>query len=71
VIGGEDLYRTFWHRANRLYLTHVHAEVKGDTRIPDVDPQEWRKVAYECFPAGDGNEFAFSCVDYTRVNEGV
>jgi dihydrofolate reductase len=67
VIGGESLYRAFWHRADRLYLTLVHAPVEGDARVPLVDPAEWREVARERFPAGDGNDHDYSFIDYERA----
>lgn len=67
VIGGESLYRAFWHRADRLYLTLVHVHAAGDTRVPPVDPREWEEVRRESFPADDENEHAYSYVDYERV----
>ena len=42
VIGGAQIYRLALPRADRLYLTQVHADVDGDTRFPDFDAGEWR-----------------------------
>ena len=66
VIGGESVYRAFWHRADRLFLTVVHAAVEGDTRIPPVEASEWREVRRERFPADEAHEHDFSFVDHVR-----
>ncbi|MDR0765744.1 MAG: dihydrofolate reductase [Odoribacteraceae bacterium] len=66
VIGGESLYRALWHEADRLYLTLVHANAEGDTRVPPVDPREWEVVAREDFPADEAHAHAYSFIDYTR-----
>ncbi|WP_197091741.1 type 3 dihydrofolate reductase [Serratia oryzae] len=41
VMGGGRVYTQFLSRANRLYLTHIDAEVEGDTHFPDYEPDEW------------------------------
>jgi len=37
VAGGTEIYQQAIHRADRMYLTRVHAEVEGDTFFPDFD----------------------------------
>jgi dihydrofolate reductase len=46
VIGGAEIYRLVMPFARRIYLTHVHADVPGDTYFPDFDPTQWLDV--EC-----------------------
>lgn len=41
VMGGGRVYKQFLDRANRMYLTHIDAEVGGDTHFPDYEPDEW------------------------------
>lgn len=41
VVGGGRVYSQFLPKANRLYLTHIDAEVGGDTHFPDYEPDEW------------------------------
>lgn len=67
VTGGGMIYREAWDRADRLYLTVVHAEVEGDTRIPPVLPGRWREVAREEHKADERNEYDYSFVNYERV----
>ena len=59
VVGGGDIYRQTIGRANRLELTHVDADVAGDTRFPDIDPALWRVTGRE-----DADGYAF--VSYVR-----
>jgi dihydrofolate reductase len=59
VVGGGDIYRQTIGRANRLELTHVDAEVVGDTRFPDIDAALWRVSGRE-----DADGYAF--VSYER-----
>ena len=46
VIGGAELFKLVLPLAERIYLTDVEATLEGDTRIPDLGPEEWREL--EC-----------------------
>lgn len=37
IMGGAQIYKEALPLMNRLYLTHVHAEVDGDTQMPAFD----------------------------------
>lgn len=47
VIGGAAVYELFLPVATRLLITHVDAEVPGDTLFPPVRWDEWRAVSEE------------------------
>jgi dihydrofolate reductase len=53
VIGGAEIYRLVMPFARRIYLTHVHAEIPGDTLFPDFDPTQWVDVESEAYPADE------------------
>jgi len=61
VIGGAEIFALFLPLAERIELTEVHADVAGDTRMPD--PRSlggWRETAREEHPAqGERPAFAF------------
>ncbi|ABI55777.1 type 3 dihydrofolate reductase [Alkalilimnicola ehrlichii MLHE-1] len=57
VIGGEEIYRLFLPRADRLELTRVHTEVPGDTFFPDIDPADWQVVAEQQPPSEETNDW--------------
>ena len=68
VLGGAEIYAQAMHRADRMYLTRVHAEVEGDTWFPDFDDvSEWHLVDAEHFDADEKNEFPFSFLRYERA----
>lgn len=67
VIGGAQIYQLALPRADRLYLTQVHADVDGDTRFPDFDPGEWREVVREDYAAEGPNPYDYSFIVYDRA----
>jgi dihydrofolate reductase len=65
VIGGADIFALFLPLADRLELTEVLADVKGDTMMADPrDAGTWRLVASEDHAAGAGRPpFRFVTLD--------
>ena len=37
IIGGGNIYEQFLPKAERLYLTFIDLDVKGDTQFPDYN----------------------------------
>lgn len=67
VIGGADLIREALPFADRLYLTTVEAEVKGDTWMPEFPAADWREAAASRHPADARHPHAFRSVTYERA----
>jgi len=68
ICGGADIYRQSLHRANRMYITQIHAEVEGDTYFPEFDDvNEWKLVDREDFEADEKNDYPFSFLTYERA----
>jgi len=67
VIGGAEVYRLFLPLARRIYLTRVHAPIVGDTRFPNCDWNEWRKVDRSTHPADDKNAYAMTFLTLERI----
>jgi dihydrofolate reductase len=67
VIGGAAVYAEALPRAERMHLTHVHAQVEGDVFFPAFNASAWRVEAEAHHPADDRNEYAFTFRDYVRV----
>lgn len=59
VMGGGRVYTQFLPRANRLYLTHIDAEVEGDTHFPDYEPDEWETSFSEFHDADTLNSHGY------------
>jgi dihydrofolate reductase len=45
VIGGAEIYKLFLDRADKVWLTRVHADPDGDTCLPDFSEEQWRTIA--------------------------
>jgi dihydrofolate reductase len=58
VIGGEKLYAQMLPYADRLYVTLVDAEIKGDAWFPDFDMTEWRETLTVAHQADAKNPYA-------------
>lgn len=67
VIGGAELYAQTLERADRLYLTWVHAPVAGDTLFPHFDAASWREIARERHETDNQHAWAYSFVTLDRV----
>lgn len=68
VIGGGEIYRQTLARADRLYLTLVHAEPNGDAYFPEFDQAAWRETSRREHPADDRHAHPFTFVTFERRN---
>lgn len=67
VIGGAEIYRQALDRADRLYLTLVHAQVQGDTYFPPFDEKHWQEIGRERHEPDEKNPHACTFLIYDRV----
>ena len=67
IIGGGTIYREMWDKAERLYITLVHAVIEGDTSIPEIDRTRWKVVSRQDFKAGEKDDYDYSFIDYRRI----
>lgn len=68
VIGGAEVYRLFLPLAQRIHLTRVHAPIVGETRFPNCDWNEWRKVERSKHPADERNRYAMTFLVLERLS---
>ena len=69
IAGGAVVFEQAIHRADRMYLTRVHAEIEGDTFFPDFDDvTEWQLSDSEHFEADEKNDYPFSFLTYDRAS---
>jgi dihydrofolate reductase len=66
VIGGGAIYQHCLPAAQRLYITHIDAEIDGDTYFPKYDLTEWKKVASDVRPVGEKNQYQLDFAVYQR-----
>ena len=67
IMGGSGIYDQSLARADRLYLTEVHADVKGDVYFPEFDKNEWHEVKREDNSTDEKNDFDYSFVVLERA----
>ncbi len=60
IIGGAGLYAAALPKADRFHLTRVHADVEGDTSLPEFEESEWDEVWREDFVHNETNPYDYS-----------
>lgn len=66
INGGGEIYRAAMPQAERLYITHVDAEPKGDTFFPEIAENAWAcRVLPDVVP-GERDSAAFTVYVYER-----
>ena len=68
VIGGSQIYAKAFPMVDTLYITEIHAEIKGDIYFPDFDMSAWEEVSRDEHKADAKNPYAYAFVKYTRKN---
>ena len=69
VAGGHSVFMETWPWADRILLTRVHADVAGDTYVPEPDPQQWEEQETEFHPADADNPYPFTVKVLDRVRQ--
>jgi dihydrofolate reductase len=67
VIGGAEIYRLAMAHADRLYVTRVLAEVKGDAFWSDFRASDWRLVETSRHAADAKNDYPLVFETYQRA----
>ncbi|WP_076417118.1 type 3 dihydrofolate reductase [Colwellia sp. UCD-KL20] len=67
VIGGGAIYQHCLPAANRLYITHIDADIEGDTQFPFYDKDIWEKVSSEKRVADEKNQYDLDFCVYEKI----
>jgi len=68
IAGGAQIYELAMHRADRMYLTRIHADIQGDTFFPEFDDvSEWHLTDAEHCEPDEKNEYPYSFLIYDRA----
>ncbi|WP_024611648.1 type 3 dihydrofolate reductase [Pseudoalteromonas sp. TB64] len=63
IIGGGNIYQQFLERTDRLYLTFIDLDVKGDTQFPDYQKvANWEVKSEESKQPDDKNKHSYKFV---------
>lgn len=66
IIGGESTYKQFLPLANKMYLTFIDADFKGDTYFPEYNKKEWKEIERTDHLADEKNLYPYSFVVLVR-----
>jgi dihydrofolate reductase len=68
IIGGETIYRQSMPLLDRIYLTQVDADIKGD-KFFKFDTSKWHQVSRQPHPADAKNQYAYSFLVLERQKQ--
>ena len=68
IVGGSQIYNLALPLVDTLYITRVHADVEGDTRLDAVDWSAWECESSERHSAGENNDHEYSFEIYRRAS---
>ena len=68
IVGGSQIYNLALPLVDTLYITRVHADVDGDTRLDAVDWSAWECESSERHSAGENNDHEYSFEIYRRAS---
>lgn len=63
VIGGEQIFKLFLPKADRMYLTFIDEDFEGDAYFPQYNKDEWKEVHRE---EHKNQQYKFVFVDFER-----
>lgn len=67
VIGGGAVYEEFKQIFNKVYLTEVYADVRGDAHFDyEFNSKEWQLVNEDRFEPSDADQYPFAVKVFTR-----
>jgi dihydrofolate reductase len=66
VIGGGAIYQHCLAAAQRLYITHINADIDGDTYFPEYDLTVWQKVANDIRLSDEKNRYQLDFSVYEK-----
>jgi len=67
ITGGSHLYENFLEDADRLYLTLINEDFKGDTFFPDYTKFQWEEVEKIENPVDDTNPYPYTFLTLERL----
>ena len=66
IAGGASVYKQFLPLANKLYLTFIHHDFKGDAYFPEFDINQWKEIKRIDKKPDKKNLYSYSFVIFER-----
>ena len=67
IIGGGQIYEQSLDLVDKMILTEVDTEAKGDAWFPEFDSKKWELTSKESFEADEKNEHPYTFCYYQKL----
>ena len=67
IIGGGYLFKQTSSSVNKLVITRVDCNVKGDIYYPKIDMSNWKKISSESYEKDENNDYNFKIEEYLKL----
>lgn len=67
IFGGGEIYKQAMSKADKIYLTRVHATIEGDAYFPVIDLAQWKEISRKDHPADAENQYSYSFIEYEHA----
>nr|WP_304219848.1 dihydrofolate reductase [Fredinandcohnia onubensis] len=67
VIGGAEIFKEILPHSDRLYITEINEEFKGDTYFPAFDKVEWKVISEEKGIKNEKNPYDYTFLVYEKI----
>lgn len=68
IIGGNSVYSAFYNITNKIYLTKIYANFKGDTYMPDINYNDWQLIEQQDFFDDKTSKYHYSFLTFIKKN---
>ena len=66
VIGGATIYKLLMPYVNKLYITKINEDFKGDVYFPEIKEEEWKEISKEKGLKNAENPYDYEYITYIR-----
>ena len=67
VIGGASVYKQAVDLADKIYMTKIRHDFKGDVFFPKLEPKKWKMLSCEKHKKDEKNKYDFEFCIYERI----
>ena len=67
IFGGEQIYKLFLEKTDKLYVTVIHHEFEGDTFFPEIDYNQWKEISKVQGITDEKNPYTYFYHVYERM----
>jgi len=67
IIGGEQVYNLALPIADKIYLTRVHHNFKGDSFFPKINTDNWKEISGQNHPKDKNHPFPYDFIIFEKT----